>query len=106
MSDQVPIIKIKADTAKGFRIINASAFDATKHERHIDAPPAFVPPAPLAPPPGPIDPLASLPADWRDSVGNTELRNIAAALGDGRAVDNRDQAIAVIDAALLAKASQ
>lgn len=38
MSDTVPTIKVKRDGPKGYRIINASAFDAKVHEVYEDGP--------------------------------------------------------------------
>ena len=101
MTDIVPTIKIKAATAKGFRIINASDFDPAVHERIVDAPPVIAPP-PLEPPPAPPSPLDSLPENWKDKATTEDLKRIAAAMS-GRAVENRKQAIDVIEAALAAR---
>lgn len=49
------------------------------------------PPPPLLPP----DPLKTLPADWRTN-DDVDVRKIAAAVS-GRTVENRDQAVAVIE---------
>lgn len=104
-----PTVKIKPShpSQGAFVEINESDFDEAKgHERYIEPPPSFVPsPADLPPPPAPpADPLAGLAADWRDKP-TEEVKAIAFAI-DGRAVDNREQAIAVIEAALAAKAAQ
>jgi hypothetical protein len=65
---------------------------------------AAVPPPPPPPPP-PADPLAKLAPDWR--TGDvTKLKSLAAAVSDGRAVDNKDQAIAVIETALEARSAK
>lgn len=104
MTDILPTVKIKADTAKGFRIINASDFDPARHERFVEAPAVpELPPLPpvLGAPPGPLD---NLGANWRDGDA-ADLKRLAAVVGDGRAVDNKRQAIEVIDAALKARAS-
>lgn len=63
-----------------------------------DKPSVSLPP----PPPPPADPLAKLPVNWK-SMPVAELKKIAAAVGDGRAVDNAEQAVAVIEAALAAR---
>ena len=100
----VPTVKIKSDVPehKGFLVINAADFDAEKHERFSE------PPAPLPPPPAPPaapgipDPLAALPANWRDKDAG-ELRKLAEVVSGGRAVENKKQAIEVIEAALKAR---
>lgn len=101
MTDIVPTIKIKAATAKGFRIINADKFNPELHERIVDAPPVIAPP-PLEPPPAPPSPLDSLPENWKDKASTEDLKRIAAAVS-GRAVENRKQAIDVIEQALAAQ---
>lgn len=60
--------------------------------------------APLVPPPPgpPPSPLDALPADWKDKSGADELKKIAAAIS-GRAVENRAQAVDVINQALAAR---
>lgn len=61
--------------------------------------------APLpAPPPSTDDPLAALPADWQQTVATKQLKSIAAAIS-GRTVDNRPQAIEVIDAEIARRAA-
>lgn len=57
-------------------------------------------PLPPPPPPPPFDPLVNLPADWRK---RDDLRQVAAAVSGGRSVENKAQAIAVIEAALKAR---
>lgn len=54
-------------------------------------------PPPPPPPPPPFDPLANLAPDWRK---RDDLRQLAAAVSGGRSVENKAQAIAVIEAAL------
>jgi hypothetical protein len=49
MYDTLPTIRIKADTPRGYRIINASAFDASKHSAFDDTTPRPVTPANAAP---------------------------------------------------------
>lgn len=61
--------------------------------------PALVPPPP--PPLLPPDPLKTLPADWRTN-DDVDVRKIAAAVS-GRTVENRDQAVAVIEEKLTAQ---
>jgi hypothetical protein len=97
MSDMTcPTVKVK--TVSGFCIINESDFDAAKHERFVEPPPAPVlPPLPRAPV-APADPLAALPADWRTQDAGP-LRKLAATVS-GRAVENKAQAVAVIEAEL------
>lgn len=65
----------------------------------------FAPPPPPPDASGASDPLDKLPSDWTTSVGTTELKRIAEAVG-GRVVDNRDQAIAVIVDELTKRAAQ
>lgn len=60
---------------------------------------ATVPPPP---PPPPADPLAKLPANWRDKPA-MELKQIAASVNGGRSVENVEQAISEIEAALAAR---
>lgn len=63
-------------------------------------PNAVLPPPPSpGPPPSPLDGLA---ANWKTQGTSDELKKIAAALS-GRAMDNREQAVAVIEAALIAR---
>jgi hypothetical protein len=57
-------------------------------------------PLPPPPPPPPFDPLANLAPDWRK---RDDLRQLAAAVSGGRSVENKAQAIAVIEAALKAR---
>lgn len=107
MTDTVIKIKSTHPASQGdFVEIYEKDFDESKgHVRYIDAPPAFVPPpAPEAAPPAPTA-LDTLPPNWKDSVGTTELKAIAATI-DGRSVDNREQAVEMIEAALAAKAAQ
>ncbi|WP_448043804.1 hypothetical protein [Bradyrhizobium liaoningense] len=56
----------------------------------------------VPPPPGLPDPLANLPADWRNEHG-ARLKSLAAAVSGGRSVENKDQAIAEIEKALAAR---
>lgn len=104
MSDNPKTVKIKAtDPEQGeFVVINESDFDPTVHERV--EPVAVVPPPPaLAPPPPPAaDPLAALAKDWQTGDA-AELKRIAAAVNGGRAVENKAQAVQVINAALAAR---
>lgn len=85
-----------------FLEINASDFDPAIHKRVVvEAPPVLAPPP--APPPAPPNPLDSLPADWADKSATDDLKRIAAAVNDGRAVENRKQATEVIKQALAAR---
>lgn len=63
---------------------------------------AVLAPPPLMPPPPP-NPLDSLPANWEKSAPTDDLKRIAAAANDGRAVENRVQAVEVIKQALAAR---
>lgn len=56
---------------------------------------------PPPPPPPPFDPLASLAPNWRN---RNDLRELAASVSGGRSVENKTQAIEVIEAALKARA--
>jgi hypothetical protein len=58
------------------------------------------PGAPPPPPPPPFDPLVNLAPDWRK---RDDLRQLAASVSGGRSVENKAQAIAVIEAALKAR---
>jgi hypothetical protein len=103
MSDKCPTVKVKAShpSQGAFVEINESDFDAAKHERYIELPAApALPPLPPAPP-VPADPLANLPTYWRESDA-AALRKLAATIS-GRAVENKAQAIQVIEAALKAR---
>ena len=92
---------VKIQTATGYCIINESDFDAAKHLAFVEPPAAPVlPPLPIPPPP-PADPLAALAKDWRDQDAGP-LRTLAAVVS-GRAVENKRQAIDVIEAALKAR---
>lgn len=100
-TDTCPTVKIKSGNKSGHVIINESDFDPAKHERY-EAPPAPSPvsvPTGALPPPPPVDPLAGFNTPgWRD-FDVARLRNVAAAVS-GRAVENKEQAVAVIEAAL------
>lgn len=86
-----------------FLEINASDFDPAIHKRVVvEAPPVLAPPP--APPPAPPSPLDGLPKNWADKSPTDDLKRIAAAVNDGRAVENREQAVAVITQALAARA--
>jgi hypothetical protein len=56
-----------------------------------------IPPPPPAAPPPPGDALATLSADWQTTRSTKELKQIAASIS-GRAVENRVQAVEVIEA--------
>jgi hypothetical protein len=96
MSDICPTVKIKR--GDGFCVINESDFDPAQHEPWTEPPPApALPPLPALPVP-PVDLLAKLPADWRSQDAGP-LRQLAAVVS-GRAVENKRQAIDVIEAKL------
>jgi hypothetical protein len=97
----VKILSTHPESQGPFVEINASDFDKSKHELFVEAPPAFVPPPPPGnpPPPGPLD---GLPADWKEKSKTDDLKAIAAAVA-GRTVENRKQAVEVIEEALAAK---
>ncbi|MGJ5032350.1 hypothetical protein ACQR1I_36315 [Bradyrhizobium sp. HKCCYLS2038] len=96
----LPMVKIKHPD--GYAVIGEPDFDPAVHERFDE--PAAPPPPPVLPPPpaGAPDPLDNLPANWREDHG-ARLKSIAAAISGGRAVENKDQAIAVIESALAAR---
>lgn len=95
----VPTVKIR--NAVDYTVINASDYDPKVHvlwEEPAAPPP---PPAPLPPPPGPANPLDGLGAEWKDKDA-AELKRLAEVIG-GRAVENKRQAVEVIEAALKAR---
>lgn len=63
------------------------------------APPSGLP---LPPPPPIADPLANLPTNWQ-ALDAATLKKIAEAASAGRSVENKAQAIQVIEAALQAR---
>jgi hypothetical protein len=65
--------------------------------RLILPPPLDLPP----PPPGAVDPLDGLGVDWK-SKDAAELKKLAEVVS-GRAVENKKQAVEVIEAALAAR---
>lgn len=99
MSETLPTVKVKSGDS--FAIINECDFVEGQHERIVDAPPVIAPP-PLEPPPAPPSPLDGLAKDWADKSPTEDLKRIAAAVS-GRAVENRKQAIDVIEQALAAQ---
>ena len=104
MSDTVPTVKVKSGDS--YAIINESDFDPAVHEKFNE--PAPLPPPPgsdLPPPPPPVkNPLDDLAADWK-SGSAAELKKLAEVVS-GRAVDNKQQAIDVIEAALAARPAE
>lgn len=102
MSDTCPTVKVKSGDS--YAIINESDFDASVHE-HYEAPLAPPPPPPPPGPPGAPDPLADLPENWREDHG-ARLKSLAAAVSGGRTVEDKKQAIEVIEAALAARAAK
>lgn len=99
----IPIVRVlHPDPTYPFLEINESDFDPAKHERYID--PSAPPPAPALPPPppAPADPLAGLGDDWRT---RDDLRALAASVS-GRAVENKKQAVEVIEAELAKRAAK
>jgi hypothetical protein len=99
-------IKSTDPTTQGeFVLINESDYDPEKHGP-VMIPPPPVAVAPLSPPPPAAapDPLASLAPNWRDSDVSKEMKAFAQAI-TGRAVENREQAVTVIDDALKARAT-
>jgi hypothetical protein len=103
MSDTIPTVRVKSGDS--YAIINESDFDPSVHEL-FEAPPAPPPPPPGAPPPppGPTDPLDGLAENWRDDHG-ARLKSIAQAVSQ-RAVENKAQAIEVIEQALADRAAK
>lgn len=104
MPYSVPTVRVKSDHPEhdGYLVINASDFDPTKHERVAE--PVAPPPGPPVPPPppGPVSPLDGLSANWKEQ-SSSDLRKLAFAVTGGRAVENKDQAIAEIEKALAAR---
>jgi hypothetical protein len=107
MSSSCPTVTVKAtDPEQGeFIVINKSDYDAAEPGTYemfvlpLLPPPGPPPVAAGSVPPGPLDALGS---DWQNG-DVAEMKAIAAAVS-GRAVDNKAQAIEVIDAALVARA--
>lgn len=98
-----PVVRIvRTDSPSGFATINESDFDSKIHVKFEGEPKLALPALPAPPgPPQPADPLADLSPDWRKGDAG-ELRKLAASVS-GRTVDNKTQAIAVIEAALAAR---
>lgn len=98
-----PVVKIKPShpSQGAFVEINEEDFDATKHEIYVSLPPPPVAVV-LPPPPAPPHPLDGLTKDWREQDYG-KLRGIAVAACDGRAPENRKQAVQMIEAALAAR---
>ena len=78
---------------------DAGRIRATYGDRVVNAGSAL-PPLPPVPP---ADPLANLAPDWRT---RDDVKQIAASVSGGRAVENKRQAVEVIEAALKARATQ
>jgi hypothetical protein len=105
MTETCLIVRVlHPDKTYPFLEINASDFDPSKHTI-FDAPLAVEDNLqPLPPPPPSADPLHNLSADWREADANS-LKQLALAVG-GRAVENKKQALEVIDAAISARFQQ
>jgi hypothetical protein len=97
-----PCATVTVKSPAGDIVINESDFDPTVHER-VTSP---LPPPPLAPPPPPAPPdaLDGLPKDWQGGDA-AELKRLAAAVS-GRTVENKAQAVQVINAALAQRAAK
>jgi hypothetical protein len=101
--DSCPTVKVKHDESPGgYFVINESDFDAAVHVKYDEPAPLPPVPGPLPPPPGPVDPLADLGADWKNKDA-AELKKLAEVVSGGRAVENKRQAVEVIEAALKAR---
>lgn len=94
-----PTVRVKSPA--GDILINESDFDAAIHEHADPLPPPPVPLPPLPPPPAVVDPLSEMTGDWQ-SLDPARLKQVAAAVS-GRAVENKAQAVQVIQAALAQK---
>lgn len=95
-------VKVKRDGPRGWHYIAAENYDPSIHQLY-DEPSYSPPPAPPAPPAQvSSDPLDNLPPDW-ETMHGTRLKNLAAAVGGGRTVENVEQARAVIRQALAAR---
>jgi len=94
---------VKVQSGDSFAIINESDFDPKVHKKFAE--PAVPPPPPPGnvPPPPPVvaDPLKDLPNNW-PQMDISKLKGVAAAVS-GRTVENKQQAIQVIEAALKAR---
>lgn len=104
MSYSCPTVKVKpwGENQGDFVDVNQSEYDLDPSKFELFIPPLMPPPGPapvtVTAPPSPLDALG---ADWKNGdIG--EMKAIAAAI-TGRAVENKDQAVAVIEAALAAK---
>lgn len=82
-------VVIMSDVAEPYRGRIAKAYAGKL--LGADAPP---------PPPPPFDPLANLGDKWRE---RPDLRELAATVAGGRAVENNAQAVAIIEDALKAR---
>lgn len=75
-------------------VIEEKDFDESKgHVRFVPPPPVMVP----APPAAPVV-ESGIPADWRKKSG-PDLQALAASLSGGRMPENKEQAVAMIEAA-------
>jgi hypothetical protein len=97
-------IKSTDPTTQGeFVLINESDYDPEKHGP-VMIPPPPVAVAPMMPPPAAVitHPLDFLAPNWRDAMKASDMKALAQAV-TGRAVENREQAKAVIEEALKAR---
>jgi hypothetical protein len=97
----------KEAAARVFLMPDVSEYDATRiaafYGEIVQPAPADVLP-PLPPPPV-ANPLDNLPSNWR-TLDAASLKKLAESISGGRAAENKDQAVQIIDAALRARAAQ
>lgn len=106
---RVPTVKVVKDCPRGWHIINESDYDPNVHTLFVEdeATPAEIPPPP-AENDKDKDPLDELKEwdDWRNTrgAGVAKLKDIAQAL-TGRTPADKDEAVAMIDAEIAARAA-
>lgn len=101
MDNETILVKSEHPESQGPYVRIAKAdFDEAKHEKFELAPPPDAPP-PVKVPPPPVDPLASLAANWQEKPAG-ELMAIAQAV-TGRTPADGKEAVAMIEAEIAAK---
>lgn len=91
----------EADAVDGIDFMpDVPPFERKRISKMFGVPESGAIPPPPAPPPSPLD---TLPANWAKNASTEDLKRIAAAVNDGRAVENRAQAVEVINQALAAR---
>lgn len=95
-----PTVKVKAGDSH--IVINESDFDPAVHVKFDEPLPPPPVAAPVDLPPPPAHPLDGLADGWKDKPA-AELKKLAEAVS-GRAVENKQQAVELIEAALAERA--